>query len=541
MRAAALAVSLLLLVPLAGPAIAAVRAARDVPVGWVRLAGLAGNTLALAAVACAVAVPTGVLSALALERVKFPGRGVARALVVATLFVPLPVVAVAWQVLLGAWWRPLGLAPGEVAWQPWAAGLLPAGVIHGAAGWPWVTVTTAVVLRRTDPQLEEEALLEGGAATVLRRVLRPRLLIGAAAGGAWVGVQALTEIAVTDMVMVRTFAEEVYTQQVVASEGIGATLAVTTLPWLALVGVGMLAAWRGVARLAEPGSESSARPVAPLPEWCRASAVAGPVASLALFALLPAGALVWVAGGGRSAEGWTAAFFAAEMRKVFMTDGVIFAGSCGVALVAGVVTVSLAITATWGASRARGVALAVGAVAVTLALTPGPVVGLGLKRAIGAAVDAESGVIQALGVSPDFPPLRSAFYDQPSPLPAVAASVVRFFPLALLIVTPAFLAVAREVRDAVRLDGLGVVAEWRRVVGPAVKPAAFVAVIAVAALSLGEVSASKLVNPPGRDASILRLFDQMHYGADTTVAALALLPLLPAALFAWLVTGDRDR
>ena len=452
---------------------------------------------------------------------------------------PLPVVAVAWQVLLGPWWRPLGLAPGEVAWRPWAAGLLPAGVIHGAAGWPWAAVVTAVVLRRTDRSMEEAAVLEGGPARVFRRVLLPRLLLGAAAGAAWVGVQTLTEIAVTDMVMVRTFAEEVYTQQVIASDGVGATLAVTALPWLTLVGVGLLVARRGLTRLAEPGGEPGSATAAPLPRPWHATAAVALTLSVILFAALPVGALAWVAGGGRSADGWSAAFLLAELRKVAATDGVIFAGSCGTALVAGVITVSLAVVAAWGATRSRAVAAAVTLAAVTLAVTPGPVAGLGLKRAIGAAVDAEAAALTALGGTPDFPPLRSALYDQPSPLPAVAASAARFFPLALLVVLPAFLAVPRDLRDAARLDGLGAVAEWRRVVGPAVKPAAFVAVIAVAALSLGEVSATKLVNPPGRDASILRLFDQMHYGAESTVAALALLPLLPAALFAWLVTGER--
>ena len=537
MRAAALAGSLLLLVPLAGPAVAALSALPDVTVEWGRLAGLAGNTLALAAVACVVAVPAGVLAALALERVRFPGRGVARAVIGAALFVPLPVVAVAWQVLLGPWWRPLGLAPGEVAWQPWAAGLLPAGVIHGAAGWPWVAVITAVVLRRTDRSLEESASLEGGQSRLFLAVLLPRLLLGAAAGSAWVGVQTLTEIAVTDMVMVRTFAEEVYTQQVVASDGVGALLAVTALPWLLLVGGGLLIVQRGLTRLSEPGGEAVFPAAGVLPGWCRVAAVAGSVGPVTLFALMPVGALVWVAGGGRSAEGWSPAFLDGELAKVLRTDGVILAGSCGTAAVAGVVTVSLAVVTAWGATRSRGVALVVALVAVALAVTPGPVVGLGLKRAVGAAVDAEAAALTSLGVTPDFPPLRSTLYDQPSPLPAVAASTVRFFPLALLIVTPAFLAVPRELCDAARLDGLGVVAEWRRVIGPVVRPAAVIAVIAVAALSLGEVSAAKLVNPPGRDASILRLFDQMHYGAESTVAALALLPLLPAALVAWLLTA----
>jgi iron(III) transport system permease protein len=76
---------------------------------------------------------------------------------------------------------------------------------------------------------------------------------------------------------------------------------------------------------------------------------------------------------------------------------------------------------------------------------------------------------------------------------------------------------------------------------PLTGPAAARATLAVAALALGEVSATKLVNPPFRTAYILRLFDLMHYGAESTVAALCLMQLaatLLAAAVVWL-TGSR--
>ena len=104
-------------------------------------------------------------------------------------------------------------------------------------------------------------------------------------------------------------------------------------------------------------------------------------------------------------------------------------------------------------------------------------------------------------------------------------------------VMPALFTVPREFREAARLDGLTAWEEWRRIGWPAVRSASFVAVVAVTALSLGEVSASKLVNPPSRSAFVLRLFDQMHYGAETTVAALALMPLVPAFVMAAVVIG----
>ena len=77
----------LLAAPVVLPAWAVVRS----PSGWAvwaegeRIAGLAGNTAALAAGACLVAVPAGVLLALVLERGCVPGRRFLRGLLLAGL------------------------------------------------------------------------------------------------------------------------------------------------------------------------------------------------------------------------------------------------------------------------------------------------------------------------------------------------------------------------------------------------------------------------------------------------------------------------
>ncbi len=529
MRTATFLLLGLLLLPLVGPVVAALSSPTPASAECGRLTQLATNSVALAAIACVVAVPTGALAALALERLPFRGSGVVRCVVVAALFVPLPVTAVAWQVVLGVW---SPLASGEVAWRPWSQGLLPAGVVHGAAGWPWVFVIVAEALRRTDPRLEEDALVSGGPARLFRRVLWPRILLGALAGGAWVSLQTLTEIPVTDAMMVRTFAEEVYTQLVVAPDAVGAALAVTAPPWLLTLAVALVVARRAVARLAEPGVETGPAPVAIWPAWCRGVGVTAVVGMLVAIVVLPVAALVWTAGGGASPGGWSIGAFAGEGAKVARTDGRVLVSSWAEGVAAGVAATALALAAAWAATRSKSVAAAVVAVAVVLAVTPGPVVGLGLKQAIDAVVELEATALTVCKLEPDFPILRSTLYDQPSPLPAIWACVTRFFPLALVIVAPALFAVPWELREAARLDGLTAWEEWRRVWWPAVRSAAFIGVVAVTALSLGEVSASKVVNPPSRSAFVLRLFDQMHYGAETTVAALALMPLVPALAMA---------
>jgi iron(III) transport system permease protein len=155
-------------------------------------------------------------------------------------------------------------------------------------------------------------------------------------------------------------------------------------------------------------------------------------------------------------------------------------------------------------------------------LTPAPLVGLGLKQAIDALLGCEEAF---LGTSLPYPPLRSALYDQPSPLPGVWAAVLRFFPVAVALIWPVAQRIPKPLLDMAMLDG-GTRAQWQGVFWPHVRPAAWRAAMVVMVLGLGEIVAGKLVQPPGRQSFVQELFNAMHYGADSTVAAMCLLQLL---------------
>jgi iron(III) transport system permease protein len=214
------------------------------------------------------------------------------------------------------------------------------------------------------------------------------------------------------------------------------------------------------------------------------------------------------------------------VRTVLAADGRTLAGSAAAALGVGLTAGLLAWPACWLAGSSRWFARFLFGLCVVLWLTPGPVVGFGLEDLILRLVKAEGWVLDRLGASPTFPPVASALYDQPSPVPAAWAAVVRLFPVAVAVLWPAVRAVPRDLLDAAKLDGVG---EWRLVVGPLTWPAFVRAVFAVAALALGEVSAGKVVNPAGYSTYVHRLFDQMHYGAESTVAALALVQIAVTA------------
>ncbi len=499
-----------------------------------RIAGLAANTIALAAGASLVAVPAGMLGAVALERLRIPGKAILRGFVVAGLFLPMPVYAVAWQLVLGSWLPPLTLTPGEIAWRPWAEGLLPAAWVHGMAGLPWVVWIVGAAVRSSDRALEEEVNLDGGPSAVVRRVLLPRAMLATVAALAWIGVTAATEIPVTDAMMVRTFAEEVYTQYVSAMEGLAGAVAVTVPAWIA---TGLAATWvlRPVVRNFGTASGEPGPPlVLRFPRRVRVLAAIALWGAAIVFAGVPIAAIVWKAGGGGTRLGWDIPGLGSAVGRVLRTDGGTLAGSIGTAAVAGGIAAGLAWIAAWFAVESRNFGRFLLLLCIALWVTPGPLVGLGLKRTIAVLLDAEDAALGVTGVSLTFPPMRSMLYDQPSPVPAAWAAVIRFFPVAVILIWPAMRAIPRELREAAKLDGFGAIGTWKLVVIPLTGHAATRAAIAVAALTLGEVSAGKLVNPPFRSAYILRLFDQMHYGADSTVASLCLVQLAATGLLAWL-------
>lgn len=492
-----------------------------------RILPLLGNTAALAALSMLVAVPAGTLLGVAIERAAVPGRRLLRALLLLALFVPLPVYAVAWQVVLGSWLPPLALDPGEVAWRPWNQGLLPAAWVHGTAAIPWVAWIVAAGLRHTDPSLEDEAVMTGGPKALWRNVLLPRVAVAAVAAGGFVTAQTATEISVTDAMMVRTFAEEVYTQLVGFPAGVAAAVAVTVPVWL---GASFVAV-----RLSRPllNRFFPAESVADASTGTRLRTRFGPAVWLLIAVIvgLPFAALVWKAG--VTSAGWSLANLGTQLDRTVRLSGVTIASGVLSAAVAGGVTAALA---AWFCWRNRDRPARVVAVAVVLALTPGPLVGLGLKELISLLLSMEEFVLRTLGLAPDFPPLRSLLYDQPSPLPGIWACTIRFFPVAVAILFPAVRVIPKELHETAALDG---VSPWRHVGWPLLRNAIPFAAVAVGVLSLGEVSASKLVVPPHLTVYVLDLFNQMHYGTEAGVAAMCLVQMAVTAAVVFIAAPRR--
>jgi ABC-type Fe3+ transport system permease subunit len=156
---------------------------------------------------------------------------------------------------------------------------------------------------------------------------------------------------------------------------------------------------------------------------------------------------------------------------------------------------------------------------------PGPVIGLGLKETIELIVSRTHS---------DF--VADALYYGPSPLPVLWADLIRFFPAAVALLWPVLRLVPSELLESARIDGASPFQELRRVIWPLTATAFLWAASATAVLSLGELSAGKLAEPPGSETFTHEVFIQMHNGVSNDLAALCLV-LLAVILVGGAVVG----
>jgi iron(III) transport system permease protein len=502
-----------------------------------RLFGLARNTLFLVAGTLALALPAGVVGALLLYRTDLPFRGVFRFVALLTLFVPLPLFASGWQAALGSggwlpatFWSPPApsdpdVSPTGLVWKAWGRGLNAALWIHAIAALPWVVLLVGVGLRWVERDLEEEALTFAGPWRVLWRVTLRRGLAAVAGAALWVTLQTATEITVTDMFQVRTFGEEVYTQFVAPdSSDAVARAVVAALPSVLLTAGLVLAAtlwWEG--RL-PPLETFSIAPYVYRLGRARWPCFAVLAAVVLVLAVVPVGSLVWKLGLGGSPLHWSFGVARDHLRKVLLVRGGLVAESLALAAAAGGVTAALALVTCWLALGTRWFHAAVLLLIAAAWALPGPIVGLGLKGAINWLLPSGRGGI-----------VERVLYVGPSPVPALWAYLLRFFPCAVAVLWPVVRLLPRDLREAARVDGAGPMQEFRYVVGPLTFPALLRAGLVVGVLALGELSAGKLVETPGSQTFAHEVFTQMHYGVTNDLAAFCLILLAAVAVGGGLV------
>jgi iron(III) transport system permease protein len=554
-RLAIIVVLLLLLgLPLALPFYKALRDLAAWPL-WserARLLVLAKNTALLVGGTLGLALPVGIIGAILLYRTDLPLRRGLRFLTILTLFVPLPLFASGWQAALGSggmlpltsWTAPADADPDVsatgVAWKAWGHGLQTAIWVHAVAGLPWIVWLVGLGLCWVEPELEEDALTVMRPARVLWHVTLRRSAAAIGAAALWVALQTATEVTVTDMMQVRTFAEEVYDQFVRSDRTLIPRLIAVSMPSVLLITVVVFWTANRWQRTLPPMVTLTASPrLFPLGRWrwpCLALVLAG----VAVLALVPLVSLVWKAGLAGSPEAWSLGALLDALNKTRRAQSVLVLRSLALAAAAGITAALLGLVTCWLAiegPRFRAMLLLLIAVAWAL---PAPVVGVGLKDAIALLLDiasrAESATALYNGPADELVRwwlqfvahrLAIALYHGPSALPGLWVDLLRFFPFALAVLWPVVRLLPSELRDAARMDGARPWQELGYVVAPLTATAVVRAALAVAVLSLGELGAGKLVETPGSETFAHELFSQMHYGTGSNVAALCLLLLFP--------------
>lgn len=504
---------------------------------WANTAGLVGGVLVLA-------LPLGTFLALAIVKTDTPGRKAAGVLLAVMVFVPLYLVAGAWDAGFGIQgWHTLATNP-HLGHEPWLAGWRAAVWVHAVAAVPWVVLIVGAGFLAVEAELEEDAATCAPAYRVLAHVTLPRAGAAIVLAGLWTAIVTSGEISVTDLFQVRTFAEEVYTQAALGAfdtepdvaepvSAVGLWLGLALLILLAAMALVVVRSW--IAELSD---------VPHRPPWIwRLRGARWPMAvamwlSVALVAGVPLGNLVYKAGvrvttaDSARLRSWSAVKVAQRMAAAPAEHAPELWHSAELGTAAASAALLVGVPLAWSLRGARRTPWGrLTALAACLAV-PGPLLAIGLIRLLNRPADS---LLAPLGwlYDSDFAPWL--------------AQTIRALPLVTLLLWAALATIPQVMLDAARADGAG---PWQRLVWIALPqrwPAVAAAWLIGLAVAVGDLAATVLVVPPGPTTISVRIFSLLHYGVEDRVASICLVLVLALAVVASLVmvlvarTGDRIR
>jgi iron(III) transport system permease protein len=386
-----------------------------------------------------------------------------------------------------------------------------AAIVHAMAALPWVVFLAGVGFRTVEPELEEVAVIEMPLRRVFWSVTVRRSLGAIGAAALAVAILTAGDMTVTDLLQVRTYAEEAYVQFMLGNGP--ADAAVVSLPPLCVLGGLIFLLGRSLLRDSFKLQTAFHRSkVWPLGRWRFFWGVMV-LGFLGNLLAVPFYSLVWRAGrvGGNARlalpPSWSFSGLAGTLRFAATESWEPLKTSILLAVIAATLTVILAWSLAWLArtSRAWQVLLLV-LLALTLAV-PGPVAGMSLT----------------LGYR-WFP----VIYD--SRIMVVFAQSLRALPYAILILWPAMLSLPRELIESAMVDGLSPPRLVARVGVPLTAFASLVAWCVVLILAVGELPATNIVQPPGTMTITFLIWSLLHTGVESHLTGVALVLLFAFAV-----------
>ncbi len=449
------------------------------------------------------ALALGVPLAFLLFRTDAWGRRIALILLVLSAFTPLPIHATAW---LGAFGN-AGRAR-LFGMRPWLVGWPGVAFVHAVAAVPWVVVIAGVGFRTVERELEESALLDLPAWRVALRVTLRRGIGAVAAAALAVAVLTAGEMTVTDLLQVRTYAEEAYNQSQLGNGP--AAMTAVALPPLVVMGVLLILGTHALSRI-DPARLAGAASLAKVWRLGHWRIPFGLLTTLSILVLtgLPFWSMIWHAGrvGGLSNPGWSLSGFLGTLPRAWDDASEPLRASALLAATGATLSTVLAWSLAWVSRNSKPWEwVAIVSVAIALA-TPGPVVGMALVFAYG---------------------FWSVIYDSPAMI--AIADAVRTFPYAFLVIWPAVRIIPPEHLEAAAVDGLGPIGTVWRIALPMTRGAIVAAWGVAFALALGELPATYLVAPPGLTPLSIVIWGMLHTGVESRLAGIVLIMLAAVAV-----------
>lgn len=448
--------------------------------------------------AAAVNLLLGTLLAVITARTDTPGRTIILGLLLFAACLPLHVTAALLIAIVPTYWL--------------SGSALACGIVYGVLYAPLAALVLHLVFRGVDAEQEEQTLLDAGAARTFWHITLRQARWGFAAVVVIVTWLVATDITITDILTVRTFAEETYSQFVLDQRRAGPLL--TSLPMLCfLAGLTAVALLRG-----RQVGTSSPDGVALAPRRFRLGRWRWGLASVTLAALVGALALPLAAVIGHLLP-WQPIW-------PMVTDiGAALLRSFVLGTAAAVVIVAASVGLAWSIVRTRWLRWLTLAIVLVLLALPAPVVGISLI-----------GLLNRPGWLGDL-------YD--SPAVVTCGYIVRFLPVGVLLLLPAVRRVPLELLHAARADGCNWLQTQWHVYWPFSRRLAVLAGLILLVLCYSEIGATVLITPPGGETAAGRAFTLLHFGIYRDVALLTLLSaaliLLPWAALVWLLRSGHRR
>lgn len=509
------------------------------------------NTVIIASLCGGLSLVFGTLISIFLVRTNIYGRTFAWLAVSTQLAVPLYVFAGGWSASFGlqGWIRPIAnsfnvaLLEGQAG--SWSA-LFAVAIVHALGAVPWVMLVVTAGLLRIDRNQEEQAMIDGGLLQTIRFSILPSLRPWLAAASMIAIVPVFTEMVVSNLFQVSTVTELVYLD---SSRGTVTPLTYFVAIFLCILPILLTVAllWRQLPSWQHMSHRSihyqpnlielgRMRWGWSLLAWSLISLLVGlPIASL----VVKAGWQPFTDADGSTAYSWTsdrAITTAQESFTLFVPEFkwtiLLAVSSCTTALgIAGLIRVlifSISRASSAGEGETKSwIESIVHVLMLILIATPGPLVGMV--------------IIWILNRST--PSLFGYLYDQTLTAP-VLAQQFRLLPIAWFLTVVAKSTISRESREQASLDGLSLFQFLRDVAWPQTRSLWGFSTVLLMILSIGELSCTILVLPPGVTTLAMRLFEMLHFGMrhqDSGLCGLLVFCGWFAAGALWLASGWKTR